>query len=60
MNIKESTTDGNIEVMECLLRQGGIGNPQDKQFNLENDVDMSKYIILLHGDLFTKERIDSI
>ncbi|KAF8961387.1 hypothetical protein BDZ97DRAFT_1664374, partial [Flammula alnicola] len=27
MKIKESTLDGNMEVMEALLRQGGIGEP---------------------------------
>ena len=30
MNVKESTPDGNIEVLESLLRPGGIGEPEDK------------------------------
>ncbi|KAF6746607.1 hypothetical protein DFP72DRAFT_752538, partial [Ephemerocybe angulata] len=30
MNIKESTPDGNIEVVQNLLRQGGIGDPTEE------------------------------
>ena len=33
MNIKESTPDGNVEVVECLMQQGGIGEPDDERFN---------------------------
>ena len=32
MNIKESTPDGNVEVVECLMQQG-IGEPDDERFN---------------------------
>jgi hypothetical protein len=60
MNIKESTPDGNIEVMESLLCQGGIGEPEDKQFDPENDVDMSEHILLIHSDLLTKEQLDAV
>jgi hypothetical protein len=60
MNIKESMPDGNIEVMESLLRQGGIREPEDKRFDPENDVDMSEHILLIHGDLLTKERLDAV
>lgn len=60
MNIKESTADGNIEVMECLLHQGGIGDPADANFDGLNDVDMSEFVLLIHGDLLTKERLDSV
>jgi hypothetical protein len=60
MNIKESTPDGNIEVNENLLRQGGIGDPADPDFDPQNDVNMLLFIVLLHGDLLTKERLDSV
>jgi hypothetical protein len=60
MNIKESTPDGNVEVLESLLRQGGIGEPEDKKFDSEKDVDMSEHILLIHGDLLTKERLDTV
>ena len=60
MNVKESTPDGNIEVLETLLHQGGIGEPEDKNFNPENDVDMSEAVLLVHGDLLTKERLDTV
>ncbi|KAF5324267.1 hypothetical protein D9619_011146 [Psilocybe cf. subviscida] len=59
MNIKESTADGNIEVIETLLRQGGIGDPRDAGFDPANDVDMSEYVVFAHGDLLTKERVES-
>ncbi len=55
MNIKESTQDGNIEVMENLLRQGGLGESNDK-----GDTDITEWVLLVHGDLLTKERLDSV
>ena len=60
MNVKESTPNGNIKVLKCLLHQGGIGEPEDKKFNTENDVDMTESILLVHGDLLTKERLDTV
>ena len=60
MNIKESTPDGNVEVLESLLHQGGIGEPEDGKFDSEKDVDMSEHILLIHGDLLTKERLDTV
>ena len=30
MNIKESMPDGNVEVVECLMQQGGIGLSLDQ------------------------------
>lgn len=60
MRIKESTTDGNIEVMDNLQKQGGIGEPDDTHFTAEEDIDMSEYVIIFHGDLLTKERQDSV
>ena len=61
MKIKESTLDGNMEVMESLLRQGGIGEPDDRRFRPdEGDVDMSEYVLLVNGDLLTKERLEAV
>ncbi|KAG1785761.1 uncharacterized protein HD556DRAFT_1232684, partial [Suillus plorans] len=60
MRIKQSTADGNMEVMENLLRQGGIGDPSDKEFESAGDVDMSEHVLLIHGDLLTKERLDTV
>lgn len=60
MNVKESTPDGNIEVVQNLLRQGGLGDATDKNFKPEVDVDISEWIVLVHGDLLTKERLDSV
>ncbi|KAG2129638.1 uncharacterized protein EDB93DRAFT_1243392 [Suillus bovinus] len=60
MNIKQSTTDGNVEVMENLLRQGGIGDQNSDDFNKDHDIDMSDHILLVHGDLLTKERLDTV
>lgn len=61
MNIKESTPDGNMQVMEDLLRQGGLGEPTNKSFNAEaGDIDISDFVLLVHGDLLTKERLDSV
>ncbi|KIK82600.1 hypothetical protein PAXRUDRAFT_710260, partial [Paxillus rubicundulus Ve08.2h10] len=60
MNIKQSTTDGNIEVMEDLLRQGGLGDVSDAAFDATREVNMSDHVILVHGDLLTKERLESV
>jgi hypothetical protein len=60
MKIKQSTTDSNIQVIDNLHSQGGIGQPSDKGFLVGFDVDMSEWIIIVHGDLLTKERLDSI
>ncbi|KAK7444323.1 hypothetical protein VKT23_015335 [Stygiomarasmius scandens] len=60
MKYKESTNDGNIQVLDDLHRQGGIGEPGEKGFVAGYDVDMSEWVILVHGDLLTKERIDAV
>lgn len=60
MKIKESTIDGNIQVIENLHQQGGIGEPDDPKFAIACDVDMSEWVLLVHGDLLTKERVESI
>ncbi|KAG1881034.1 hypothetical protein F4604DRAFT_1879629 [Suillus subluteus] len=57
---EQSTTDGNVEVMENLLRQGGIGDPNSGDFDKDHDIDMSEHVILVHGDLLTKERLDTV
>lgn len=118
MDIKESTMDGNLQVLENLLKQGGLGEtvkdkgrdderPNEqmdiksggegmdidavvtddtasdqsddtmegsdiwdgaaiawdgKEFDKESDkvVDISDYILLIHGDLLTKEHIATV
>jgi hypothetical protein len=60
MDIKQSTTDGYVEVLEDLFRQGGIGDKHDSSFNADHDVDMTEHVILVHGDLLTKERLDTV
>ncbi|KAG2109985.1 uncharacterized protein F5147DRAFT_575367, partial [Suillus discolor] len=55
MDIKQSTPDGNIEVLNSLFRQGGISDPCESEFDVEHDVDMLEHIILIHGNLLTKE-----
>ncbi|KAJ7582032.1 hypothetical protein C8J56DRAFT_793049 [Mycena floridula] len=60
MKIKQSTTDGNIQVIDELHEQGGIGEPGDVGFIVAYDVDISEWVLIAHGDLLTKERLDSI
>lgn len=60
MNIKQSTTDGNVEVLDNLFRQGGIGEKGGPGFDAEHDIDMSEHVIFIHGDLLTKERVDTV
>ena len=60
MKIKQSSVDGNIEVMENLLHQGGLGDPTEPDFESNGDVDISDFVLLVHGDLLTKERLDTV
>ena len=60
MKIKQSLVDGNIDVMESLLQQGGLGDSTDPGFSANGDVDMSAFVLFIHGDLLTKERLDTI
>ncbi|KAI9431079.1 hypothetical protein H4582DRAFT_1822991 [Lactarius indigo] len=60
MKIKQSSVDGNIEVMENLLRQGGLGDPTEPNFESNGDIDISDFVLLVHGDLLTKERLDTV
>ena len=60
MKIKQSSVDGNIEVMENLLWQGGLGDTTDLGFSANGDIDLSDFVLFVHGDLLTKERLDTI
>ncbi|KAH9015996.1 hypothetical protein EDB85DRAFT_1817773, partial [Lactarius pseudohatsudake] len=60
MRIKQSSVDGNVEVMENLLSQGGLGDPTEPDFEANGDVDISDFVLLVHGDLLTKERLDTV
>jgi hypothetical protein len=60
MPIKQSSVNGNIEVMENLLQQGGLGDSAEPNFAANGDVDMSEFVLLIHGDLLTKECLDSV
>ncbi|KAI9455461.1 hypothetical protein BJY52DRAFT_1121970 [Lactarius psammicola] len=46
--------------MENLLRQGGLGDPTDPGFDTNGDIDISEFVLLIHGDLLTKERLDTV
>ncbi|KAH8976789.1 hypothetical protein EDB92DRAFT_1938328 [Lactarius akahatsu] len=46
--------------MENLLRQGGLGDPTEPDFESNGDVDISDFVLLVHGDLLTKERLDTV
>jgi len=54
MDINQSTTDGQSEILEDLCRQGNLGDTSDTP-----DVrDISHYVQLVHGDLRTGELIE--
>ncbi|KAI6097503.1 hypothetical protein F5141DRAFT_1190878 [Pisolithus sp. B1] len=59
MDVNNSTVSGNIQVVTDLLAQGGICDPSDMSGEgCESDVDsldISEYVILIHGDLGTGE-----
>ncbi|KAI0691137.1 hypothetical protein BC835DRAFT_1417357 [Cytidiella melzeri] len=54
MDINQSTADGQAEILENLFAQANIGDPTDTP-NVE---DIREYVVLVHGDLGTGERLD--
>ncbi|KAG2367209.1 hypothetical protein BDR07DRAFT_1373030 [Suillus spraguei] len=56
MDINNSTVSGNIRAVTELLAQGGVYDPDA---NILNNPDISQYVILVHGDLGTGERLQS-
>ena len=47
MKIKQSSVDGNVEGMENLLCQGGLGDPMEPDFESSCDVDISEFVLLV-------------
>ncbi|KAI1784995.1 hypothetical protein LXA43DRAFT_900735 [Ganoderma leucocontextum] len=53
MDINQSTVSGNIEAILNMFRQAGLGNPVEDA----DCIDPSEYVVLVHGDLGTCERV---
>lgn len=64
MNISEATPHGCGRVIEHLLRDAGIYDPDEKdehgQPRMHVDVDISDYVIIIHGDMATLAHIQSL
>lgn len=58
MEINQSTAKGNADALNCLLDQAGVGNPKEKTHL--NHIDMTPYVLLIHGNLATLEQVQSI
>ncbi|EGO02584.1 hypothetical protein SERLA73DRAFT_70088 [Serpula lacrymans var. lacrymans S7.3] len=57
MDVNNSTVSGNIFAVVELMSQGGF----DESGSIENeDLDLSPYIVLFHGDLGTGERLQAV
>ena len=54
MDIDQSTTDGQGEILDSLCQQANIGHPQDNP-GVE---DISRKVMLVHGDLRTGELLE--
>ena len=54
MDINQSRVSGNIQVVQNLLDQGGIGD------ETEDSVDISDHVVIFNGDLATGERLESV
>ena len=57
MDVNNSTISGNIQAIERLMQQVGYGGTADDD---QDTVDVSEYVVPVHGDLGTGERISSI
>jgi len=60
MDINQSRVSGNIQAISALLTQGGVGDPEDNAPEGSDVVDVSPYVVLIHGDLGTAERVVSL
>ncbi|KAI0052951.1 hypothetical protein FA95DRAFT_1482269 [Auriscalpium vulgare] len=58
MDINQSKVSGNIEAIEDLLAQGGVGDPDDEDEHYDVE-DITPFVVLVHGDLGTLERVQS-
>lgn len=56
MDINNSTVDGNIEAIQQLCAQAGIGDPT-AIYATGDETDIAEYVVLFHGDLGTMERV---
>ncbi|KIK21475.1 hypothetical protein PISMIDRAFT_12245 [Pisolithus microcarpus 441] len=60
MDINNSTVSGNIQAVMELLQQGGVEDPTlTSEANDNDSPDVSKYVVLVHGDLGTGERLQT-
>nr|VWO97511.1 ATP-dependent RNA helicase CshA (EC [Ganoderma boninense] len=57
MDINQSTVSGNIEAILNIFDQAGLGNPHENPQGTR--VDPQEYVVLVHGDLGTCERVTS-
>ena len=55
MDVNNSTVSGNTQAIEQLLKQAGLGGPDN-----DDCVDITDSVVLIHGDLGMGERISSI
>ncbi|KAM6489479.1 hypothetical protein JOM56_015036 [Amanita muscaria] len=56
MDINNSTIDGNMQAVERLMAQGGVGGSDCNG----DTVDLSKHVVIIHGDLGTGKCIKSM
>ncbi|OBZ67433.1 hypothetical protein A0H81_12571 [Grifola frondosa] len=56
MDINQSTVQGNADALTNLFKQGGIGDPNEQP----GVVDVGDHVIIVHGDLSTCERVQSV
>jgi hypothetical protein len=54
MDINESRVSGNIQAVENLMEQGGIGDVT------EDSTDIQKHVVIFNGDLATGERLEAV
>ncbi|KAH9888821.1 hypothetical protein C8Q73DRAFT_654642, partial [Cubamyces lactineus] len=59
MDINQSKVSGNLEALGDMLSQAGLGDPtsQTGTHSGRPVTDMSEYVVLVHGDLGTYERV---
>ncbi|KIK73800.1 hypothetical protein PAXRUDRAFT_177462, partial [Paxillus rubicundulus Ve08.2h10] len=59
MDMNNSTVSGNIQAVIDLLAQGGIYDPSTTLDSNFDSPDISPYVVLVHGDLGTGEKLQA-
>ncbi|KAI0741659.1 hypothetical protein C8Q80DRAFT_1123500 [Daedaleopsis nitida] len=57
MDLNEALVSGNIEAIQNMFSQAGVGDPSRSAGGSDSVVDLTEFVTIIHGDLGTYERV---